>query len=296
MKVLLTGGSGFIGSSLRKRLDKRFSFVNFDIKENRKNDVRNFARVRKALQNIDGVIHLAAISRPKDGFQRPHECLKTNIMGTVNVLEALRRDNPHAWIIFGSSREVFGGNKKFPVTESSPRLPLNAYAVSKVAGEDLLTQYARNYGLRCLTLRFVGVYTGKHDIQDRVIPRFIRLALSGKPITIEGNGKKKKFDYVFIDDVADALVRAILFMAKKSGGFYDDITLAKNDPISLIDLARLIIELTQSTSKFIHLPERTYDVAGFWGNPAKAKRLLGWSAKTSLKNGLIKSIADLRGQ
>ncbi len=294
MKILITGGSGYIGTSLRKQLGRIYSFKNYDIKDDKRNDIRDFARLEKVVDGVAGVIHLAAISRPKDAFLDPYTCLTTNIDGTVNILEALRKKNPKAWTIFSSSREVYGGNKKFPVDEMSPRLPLNSYAVSKVSGEDLMRQYSQNYGLKTMILRFCGVYTGTNDILDRVVPRFIILALQNKPITLEGNGKKKLFDFVYIDDVLSGIKKSIGFIQKKPKGFCDDFTLSANNPISLFSLAEKIIELTGSNSKIINVPERSYDVAGFWGKYAKAEKHLNWRPTVGLDDGLRRSIKEMR--
>lgn len=291
--ILLTGGSGYIGTSLRKRWGDKYNFKNFDIRNNLKDDVRDLKRLRQAVRGIDGVLHLAAISRPKWGFENPYLCLTTNIDGTFNVLEAVRTINPKAWVILGSSREVFGNLKKFPGTELSPRVPLNAYGVSKMVGEELLRQYAENYGLRCLTIRFCGVYTGTNDILDRVTPKFIGQALHGENITIEGGGEQKG-DYVYIDDVMLGVERAMRYVASKPKGFYDNISFVANQPISLKNLAKLIIKLSASKSKIIHVPARTYDQRGFWGSYTKAKKLLGWEPKISLEEGLRKSIAALK--
>lgn len=294
MKILITGGSGYIGSSVQKRLGGRFSFVNFDIKKNRADDVRDISRLLSAVRGVDGVLHLAAISRPKWGFADPHTCLETNIGGTANVLEALRRNNPNAWIILGSSREVFGNQASLPATEESPRMPLNAYGVSKAAGEDLLKQYASNYSMRCLTLRFCGVYTGRNDILDRIIPKFVGQALRGEPITIEGDGKNRKGDYVYIDDVLAGIEKAIDHVSKKQKKFYDDIGLVQNKPISIRDLAGLIVRLTKSKSKVTIVPGRTYDQDSFWGSFAKAKKLLKWEPKIRLEDGLKRAIEELK--
>ncbi len=292
IKVLLTGSAGYIGTKVMQTLSDKFDFVKYDIRHHPSQDVRNLKSLEKAVKGVDGVVHLAAISRPKWGFKNPHECLHTNILGTVNVLEAVRRVNPKAWVVFGSSREVFGNLKKTPADETHPRRPLNAYAVSKMTGEDLLRQYAENYGLRCLTLRFCGVYSGKDDILDRVVPLFIRQAISGKPITVEGNGKRV-FDFVYIDDTVDGIKRAMKYIATKSAGFYDHITLARQDPISLKGLASTIVRLTGNRSIIKHHPDRTYDQDGFHGTFAKASALLGWEPKMALEDGLKKAINEL---
>lgn len=273
-------------------LESRHTFLRFDIKDH-SGDVRDKKQLIKKIKGIDGVIHLAAISRPKWGFEDPYRCLETNIMGTVNVLEAVRTVAPHAWVVFASSREVFGGLKKLPADEESERLPLNAYGVSKVCGEDLMKQHASNYGIRALTVRFCGVYTGTNDILDRVIPRFILTAHKGKPLTVEDGGGKKKWDYVYIDDAVGAIEKAVQFISKKKTGFYDDITLSANAPMSLEELARRIVKLSNSKSKIIRVPARNYDQESFWGLNIKAKRLLGWQPSVSLDEGLRRSIKEL---
>ncbi len=292
MKILVTGSSGYIGSSVIERLGGRFSFVSFDIRENSKDDIRDLARLKRAVQGVDGVLHLAAISRPKWGFEDPYGCISTNVLGTLNVLEAVRRKNPRAWVILGSSREVFGNVKKFPGTEKTPRAPLNAYAVSKVMGEDMLRQYAANYGLSCLTIRFCGVYTGVRDVLDRVIPRFILRALRGAPLEVEGGDQA--FDFVHIEDTVVGIRRAIQFVSKKHGSFYDDVTLARGKPATLNELAAVVIRLIGSKSRVVHVRARTYDQRGFWGSFSKAKKLFGWTPKISLEDGLVKSIKELK--
>lgn len=293
-KILITGSAGYIGSSLKKCYGARFSFIDFDIRENRKNDVRDLSRLKRAVRGVDGVIHLAAVSRPKWGYKDPYTCLSTNIMGTVNVLEAVRKVNPRAWVILGSSREVFGDLKKLPGDEKSPRRPLNAYGVSKVAGEDLLRQYALNYGLRCLTLRFCGVYTGKRDIPGRVVPHFIKEALRGRTLFIEGSGKKRSFDFIYINDALDGIARAMRYLSSKKRGFYDNITLAANSPTSIYDLAWLVIKLMGSKSVIKFIKNRSYDQLGYWGKYDKAKKLLGWKPKIRIKDGLKMAIRELK--
>jgi nucleoside-diphosphate-sugar epimerase len=292
MKLLITGGAGYIGSSFQARFGSEYACDSYDTKIHSEDDLFDMDRLTRRIKDVDGILHFGAVARPKWGFDDPYGCLKTNILGTANVVEAVRRANSGAWIIFGSSREVFG-DASMPVSEETPRLALNAYGVSKSAGEDILRQYAMNYGLRCLTLRFCGVYTGTQDILDRVVPRFILRAIKNEPIHIEGDGGKK-FDFTYIDDAIRGVRCGIEYISAQRQGFYDDITLAAESPITLDDLARMIVRLAKSTSKIEFVPDRTYDQIGFWGVRKKARERIGWEPEVVLEDGLSRAIAELK--
>jgi UDP-glucuronate decarboxylase len=147
--------------------------------------------------------------------------------------------------------------------------------------------------MRGVTLRFSGVYTGENDIYDRVIPKFIISALHNEPIIIEGGGDKK-LDFVWVDDAVDGVERLIRYVAKSGKGFYDDITLSANRPVSLAQLADMIIRTAGSKSRIVYVKDRSYDAKHFWGSFAKARRLLAWEPKTDLADGLRRSVEILR--
>lgn len=296
MKIFITGNAGFIGSNLSEKLIERGHRVKgYDIRSNHKDDVRDYSRLKSAISRFrpDGVIHLAAVSRVEDGFLNPQKCVEVNVGGVANVLEAIRQMSPknRPWLIFSSSREVFGEPKILPVVEDSPKNVLNIYGVTKLSGEWLLKNYADNYGIKAWVLRFSNVYTGIKDRQERVIPQFINQALSGAPITI--NGGQQVFDFAYIEDTIDGVVRCIKKI-HSSPKLFDDFNLTTGRKMSIVNLAKLILALTKSKSKIIFNEPRRYDVNVFWGNPAKPRAVLGWTAKHDLPAGLKKVIHEFQ--
>jgi len=295
-KIFITGSAGFIGGRLKKFLETRgVKTAGYDIRSDSKEDVRDRAYLWKSISDFkpDGIIHLAAIARVEDCYLNPGDCIATNYGGTANALEVIRKipaqDRP--WLIFSSSREVFGNPKKFPVKESDPKDPLNVYAVNKLAAEELIKDYVRNYGLKARVVRFSGVYTGLDDQLQRVIPRFLLSAFKNQPLVIEGG--KQFFDFVHIGDAVLAVEKCVADMQKRQMPF-DDFTLAGGNSISILDLAKLIIEITGSKSKLEIASPRSYDVIGFQNDPTKIKKVLNWQPKIDIEDGLKQCAKELR--
>lgn len=294
-KILITGSAGFIGSALKRSLIESGARVkDFDIRLNKLDNVCNLKRMQRAVKIFkpEGIIHLAAMSRVEDGFKDPHGCVQSNIVGTTNVLEAARLagDQKKPWIILASSREVFGEPKKLPATEKTPRQPINVYGVAKLTDELLAENYADNYGLKAWVLRFSNVYTGLNDRPERVIPIFIRRALANQPLII--NGGKQVFAFTHISDVVRGIGLTIKTISK-SQQLYEDINLG-GEKLSIIKLAKAIINLSGSQSQIVFNAARRYDVNVFWIKPLKAKKILGWTAQMSIGQGLKKSIKEFK--
>ncbi len=295
-KVFITGSAGFLGSRLTEMLVTQGVVVRgYDIAIDVQDDVRNSERLARAIVEFapDGVVHLAAMSRVEDGFLRPKECVEVNVGGITNVLETLRA-LPAAvrpWFVFSSSREVFGEAKKLPVTEKSPRIPMNIYGVTKFSGELLAEHYAHNYGLKTRVLRFSNAYTSVRDRLNRVVPKFILQALKGQPITVHGGNQI--FDFVYLDDTVSGII-ACLREVHGSAVSYNDFNLVTGKKTSIKNLVKHILALTGSVSPVTFHPARQYDVAHFWGSPAKAKKILSWKPHYSIVQGLTKAIAELR--
>ncbi len=296
MKILITGSAGFIGSNLKDLLEKvGIETISYDIRDNPKDDVKDFDRLRSKIKNIGGVIHLAAVSRVKVAQENPLECVQTNIGGTVNILDAARQEianGKHPWIIFGSSREVYGEPKILPVTEDFPRNAINIYGISKVTGEDLCKMYSEHYKLKTRVLRFSNVYTGLKDQLDRVIPKFILQALKDEDLVINGTGEEL-FDFTYINDTIqgiDACVQEVL----KSDISFEHFNISSGIPVTLRELAELIIKKTESNSHIKFTKSRSYDVNKFYADPIKSKKSLGIFPKILIDGGIELAIKELK--
>ncbi len=296
MKILITGSSGFIGSALKRLLgEKGIEIVTYDIKENPMDDVRNFSSLQAKFIGVDGIVHLAAVSRVKIAHENPLECINTNIGGTINVLESARTlisEDKHPWVIFGSSREVYGESVNLPVVETSNRKPINVYGVSKLSGEELCKVYAGNYGLKTRVLRFSNVYTGINDHLDRVIPKFILHAFNREDLVINGSGEEI-FDFTYITDAIQGIWGCIQEIERGSH-LFDDFNLSTGVPVSLKELAEIIIEKTRSSSRVKHTKSRSYDVNKFYADPGKAQKILGFSPNIALEKGIDLVVEELK--
>jgi len=293
MKILVTGGNGFIGSHLCEQLIKSgYDVTSLDIKfdSNTENlncekkivDITTNDSVDE-IRNSDLVIHLAAISRVDDAQADPIRCFNTNVIGVLKIIEAMK--NSKTKLIFSSSREVYGEPKKVPVKESDQKNPLTVYGSSKLAAEQLLKTYRKLYGLNYVTLRLANVYGSQRDLPQRVIPRFIDSTRKNSPFTI--NGGNQIIDFTFIDDVTDGITKLVEKISKNGLEFMgEDYNFATGHGTSVADLAKLIKKIFNSNSELSYRKERDYDVQNFVGDYSKAKSAFSFDPKHSLQEGL----------
>lgn len=280
--VLVTGSEGLIGKELsRKLIEKKINVLGYDIKNGQ--DVLDQKSLERIIDDVDGVIHLAAISRVVTGYKDPYAAVMTNVIGTSNILDLIRRKNPSCWMIFGSSREVYGESQNV-IKESDPQRPVNVYGVSKSAGEHLSLCYGNNYNLRTFVVRFSNVYGGLNDHPDRVIPRFFNQALANSDITVYGGNQI--FDFVHLCDAVDGLIRLVQKIINNERLEYRTFHFLTGRSLSLVDLANKIIELTNSKSVLTFLARREFDVDTFVGDPSLTMNILGWQPKISIDDGL----------
>lgn len=296
MKVLITGGNGFIGSHLTEALlNRKIQVSILDTVSNKntrslnckkiKGDIREYSLCLKAIRNVDVVVHLAAVSRVEWCQRDPFECLGVNVIGTLNVLEAIRKSNPKAILVLGSSREVYGEPSFIPVSEDDPKNPISIYGVSKLASEKLVLSYRHVYGLRYVILRFSNVYGSPRDLPERVIPKFMQLALLGKPLRVFGG--EQKLDFTFIDDIIEGIILVIEKAVNENKSVINqDFLFASGEESSIFQLAELIKNICESASEVIVSNRRSFDVSSFVGNYQKAKISFGYTPKHLLHNGL----------
>jgi len=289
--VLVTGSEGLIGKELSKKLEeKKINVVGYDIKNGQ--DILDQESLEKIICDIDGVIHLAAISRVVAGYKDPYAAVVTNVIGTTNILDLIRRKNPSCWMIFGSSREVYGESQRV-IKESDPQKPVNVYGASKSAGEYLTLCYGNNYNLRTFVVRFSNVFGGLNDHPDRVIPRFFNQALANEDITVYGGNQI--FDFVHLSDAVEGLIKLIQKIINNDKLEYRTLHFITGKSLSLIELSNKIIKLTNSKSCVKYLPRRDFDVDTFVGDPSVTMNVLGWQPKISIDEGLEYYLKLIKG-
>ncbi|OQB15800.1 MAG: UDP-glucose 4-epimerase [Deltaproteobacteria bacterium ADurb.Bin207] len=292
--ILITGSEGLIGTALASRLaTEGYAIRPLDIRHKSflfQGDTTDLPVVKRALRGCCGVIHLAAVSRVLWGQQDPKRCIYTNVGGTKNILRAAIESATQPWVVLASSREVYGQPEHLPVTEDAPLRPMNIYAQSKVAAERLMG-HARNAGIRTSIVRFSNVYGSVRDHPDRVIPAFVRAALQGTALRLDG--AEHAFDFTHVDDVVRG-VSALVKLVEQGESRLAAVHLVTGISTTLRELAQLVMELGGQTLPLIHAPARSYDVARFQGDPRRAATLLSWRAQVSLRTGLEKLMADHR--
>lgn len=293
-RILITGSSGLIGDAVASTLRAQGHEVRgLDLVARLpadRGDVTDAECVRASLEGVDGVLHLAAVSRVVAAERDPERCRVTNVDGTRNVLAAAAHSTAKPWVIVASSREVYGQPEALPVPEDAPHRPMNAYARSKCAAEELALA-ARRDGLRVAIVRFSNVYGSARDHRDRVVPAFARAALAGEPLRVEG--ADRLFDFTHVDDVARALDSLVTRLQERNG-LLPTLQFVSGVGTTLEELASLAVSLTDTRSDIVDAPGRDFDVAHFVGDPTRAHRELGWRAEISLRDGLARLLGDLR--
>jgi nucleoside-diphosphate-sugar epimerase len=281
MRILVTGGAGFIGTHLVRKLlmDNPASTVRILDNLHRgcnvfnglprvefvQGDIRERQNVRAASQDVDVIYHLAAQSRVLGAIEDADYSFTTNVVGTVEVLSAARDCGVHT-VVFTSSREVYGQATSLPVPESAPLHPKNAYGASKAAGEIYCRLYAES-GMNVIVLRLANVY-GPGD-SGRVIPLFIANALCGRPLVI--HGENKLLDFVWVGDVVDALASMLVTPLDR-----ETVNIGSGEGTTLLDLAHQILDLTASSSTIASAGARTPEVDRFVADVRLAERLFNY--------------------
>lgn len=298
-KILVTGALGFIGRSLLEALIEQnceAELYGIDIKPFPSNanilkqhihyeqlDIRNKELVQSYVRKnrFDGIVHLAAVSRVEDAENDKKKCIDTNYSGT-KYIAAAAAENKSTWFIFGSSREVYGEQKFFPVSENADLLPLNIYGFYKLEGERVVKTMFENY---CI-LRFSNVYGNTYDIPKRVVPKFVQTALQGGKLTLEGGAQI--IDFTFIDDAVRSIIRCMEFLevGKIKKETIHILPGRENKITDIIDILRK----KQMLFSVLKKEARNYDVQQFLGNPNHMRDVLGLDPNdfTTLEDGIDK--------
>jgi len=275
--------------------------INLDLKENDnfldnfngnyreiEENILTYNRLNELIEEVDGIIHLAAISRVFWGHNFPELCYKINVDGTLKILEIIAKSKNKPWFIFGSSREVYGEPRILPVNENMPLIPINEYGKSKLFAELYTKKYSTEYGLRTLILRFSNVYGGLNDHFDRVIPAFILSALEKNEINVYGG--KQIFDFTHVSDISKCILQTAYFMNDLKSHYFDYFHVVTGRGINLLDLISLIQKQIDVQLKINYCKSRSFEVSRFIGDPSKLKNELGFSTHVSVEEGLKRTI------
>jgi UDP-glucose 4-epimerase len=304
MRVLVTGGGGFIGSHIVERLlrdgnevrvldnfatGRRENLLPFltDI-EVIEGDIQSYERAHNAVRGCDLVCHQAALPSVPRSVQDPLTSNASNVVGTLNVLLAAR-DSGVRRVVFASSSSVYGATETLPKREELPALPISPYAVAKSAAESYCRAFANVYGLETVSLRYFNVFGPRQDPLSQyaaVIPRFITAALGGEPVTIYGDGEQSR-DFTYIDNVVDANVAA-MSAEGVGGGVYN---VACGERVSLNELVALLRTTLETDIEVRHEDARAGDVLHSLADVSLAERELGWKPAIGFEEGVRRTAA-----
>jgi UDP-glucose 4-epimerase len=290
MRFLVTGGAGFIGSHLVRRLLNHGTVTVLDdlTSGNRKNlaglkydwiegSILDPHLLAQSLVGVTHVFHLAAMVSVPESVKNPLECQRINIEGTRLLLHAAASAGAQR-LVLASSCAIYGNEPTMPKVETLPPAPTSPYAESKLAGEELCLASP----LSTVSLRFFNVYGPNQDPRGpyaAAVPRFFDAALAGTPLTLHGDGLQTR-DFIFVDDVTSAITH-VAFHPELQGVF----NVASGQSTSILQLAQSILSITGSSSPITHTSVRPADVR-FSSASIQRIRATGWSAKFSLSQGL----------
>jgi UDP-glucose 4-epimerase len=312
-KVLVTGGLGFIGSNLCRALadlgaettavdsllpdygGNLFNLAGYEEKV-RVNiaDVRGHG-MEYLVRGQDVLFNLAGQVSHIDSMQDPFTDLEINCLSQLKVLEAVRKGSPELKIVYASTRQVYGKPQRLPVDETHPLNPTDVNGINKISGELYHLVYHSVYGIRASALRLTNTYGPRQLIRHNrqgFIGWFIRQAALGEEIQIFGDGSQRR-DFDYVDDVVDAFLRAGAMDAADGQVF----NLGGDQPISLLDLARLLIEVAGGGSyTLVPFPaeRKLIDIGDFIADATKIRRTLDWHPRVPLREGLARTVEYYR--
>ena len=303
MKVLVTGGAGFIGSHLVELLVKKKDISKIVVIDNlqdgskknlnhllkfkklvlKKIDIKNRRKLSLIFKNVKCVFHLAAMSDIVPSITDPRNYLETNIIGTMNILEAMRKNDVKK-IIYAASSSCYGIPNKYPTHEKDKINPKYPYAFSKNIGEQLIQHWSKVYNIKYISLRLFNVYGTRsrtHGAYGAALGVFLKQKLSKKPFTIVGDGSQKR-DFINVKDVAEAFYKS--FVSKKNNKIYN---VGTGKPISVNKLVELL------KGKKIFVPKRPGEPFKTHANINLIKKELNWKPKISLKDGINEVLSNI---
>ncbi len=304
MKVLVTGGAGFIGSHLAEALMRRGDDVrlidNFATGRREavvrlggeveivEGDLRSYERVHNAIRGCELVFHQAALPSVPRSIQDPLTSSAVNVEGTLNVLLAARDEGVRR-VVFASSSSIYGKNPELPKREEMQPMPISPYAVAKLAGEGYCRSFTEVFKLETVALRYFNVFGPHQDPMSQyaaVIPRFITAIAAGEAPRIHGDGEQSR-DFTYIDNV----IAANLLAADSAGGAGQAFNVACGDRFTLNQLVSELGGILGSDVRAEHGPERPGDVKHSHADISRARETLGYAPAIDFRAGLERTVA-----
>ena len=315
---LITGGCGFIGSSLIQMLRKMEGNVHIRVLDNLSvgtledlsevtdfneiqhdeiigspqgvelvvGDIRKIDDCHAATQGIDCVVHLAANTGVGPSVEDPRGDMEANVMGTFNMLEASKAHQVEKFIFASSGAPV--GECTPPIHEELAAHPVSPYGASKLAGEGYCSAFYRTFGLKTIALRFGNVYGPRSKHKSSVVAKFIRQAMNGEICEIYGSGKQTR-DFIYIDDLLDAIIKS---SQVDLGGEVFQIATSKESTVNeVVTVLREVLEENGIAMNVVNGEKRLGDVMRNFSDTAKAKEVLGWSANYKLEKGIVETVS-----
>jgi len=314
-RILITGGLGFIGSNLARRLadagarlilvdslipDYGGNLFNIDGYADRVTvniaDVRDEYSMDYLVQGQDILFNLAGQTSHLDSMRDPYTDLEINVRSQLSILEACRKKNPDIKIVYASTRQFYGKPDYLPVDERHLLHPTDVNGINKMAGEWYHIVYNNVYGIRATSLRLTNTYGPRMRVKDArqtFLGIWLKQVLSGEPILVYGDGQQLR-DFNYVDDVIEAMLLAAL-EARADGQAYN---LGSAElPISLNDLAQLVIEIN-AAGEYRRIPfppdRKSIDIGDYYADSSKIRRELGWTPRIPLAEGLRRSLDYFR--
>ena len=313
-RVLVTGGAGFVGSTLARRLcglgarvtvmdamlpDSGGNLFNLeglrDRIDFRNMDLRDSDSLLPLLEGQAFVFHLAGQVSHTDSMRDPFQDLAANTEATLALLEECRRAIPRARILFAATRQQYGRPRYLPLDEAHPQEAVDMNGIHKRAAEDTLLLYHRVYGMRGSSLRLTNTYGPRQLLRHNrqgFIPWFIRLAMEGKPLQVFGGGEQRR-DFSFIDDV----VEAFLLVAGQEATVGEAYNLGGEKPYTLNEFVATLFEVCGGgTSTVVPFPpeRKSIDIGDAYCSSEKFHKAVGWAPRVPLKEGLARTVAFYR--
>lgn len=312
--VLITGGLGFLGSNLAHALLEKGARITCvdallpDYGGNEHNvstirerievqyaDIRDRFAMNQLVKGRDVIFHIAAQSSHLDSMVDPYFDVDVNLNGTLSLLEAVRRHNRSAYLIYAGSRAQYGKIHSARVAETDLPNPMDIYGVNKLAAEYYIHLYARVHGFQATSLRLTNIYGPRHQMKNAkygILNWFVRLALDDQTISVFGDGSQLR-DYLYVEDA----VQAFLLAAERAPGSDPILNVGGNEPVKFADMTRLIVEIAgRGRIQFVEWPKDRKDIetGDFATDSTRIRNALGWRPTVSLDDGIRRTIEFYR--